>query len=81
MDTTDVGLTATRLAYRRRESVRVNASHGKGVRCSSCGQPITAEQIQYELEANESAEAGARFMHFDCFNEWCKRRQPKAPSS
>ncbi len=53
------------------EPLRTWAGRGTGVRCSLCGVPIRAEDIEYEVELLTPAGAarGLHF-HFNCYRAW-----------
>ena len=55
----------TEITYRSRH--RTWAGHGSGAACDLCRDPITREEIEYEVE--ESGKDSIR-MHFACYQRW-----------
>ena len=75
VENVDVPLTA----YRK--PLRTWAGHGTGARCSSCGETIQPQDIEYEIELpTMNGERPMRFQpgtdgrslrfHFACYRKW-----------
>jgi len=47
---------------------RTWAGHGTGASCDLCRQTVTSEQIEYEVELDESRQSIR--MHFACYQRW-----------
>ena len=52
------------------EPVRTWAGHGTGALCSLCGQPISAEDIEYEVELAPEADSRGLQFHVECYRVW-----------
>src|ERR1700733_2486717 len=64
-----MGMLAHRLP--RARGRQLYAGHGEGLPCACCGETITPEQVQYDVEWDE--EGGSRkvlSMHLPCYDSW-----------
>ena len=46
------------------------AGHGSGATCSVCGNAVTREEIEYEVELPPGALAKSLRFHFACYQRW-----------
>lgn len=71
-------LSLQRLAQERIESgqlpcdpsARMWGSRGSGAACALCGRPISAEEIEYEVETKLNGTAGTLQFHRACHSIW-----------
>jgi hypothetical protein len=60
----------------QREPLRTWAGHGTGVTCNGCGLPITAHEIEYEVELPPGGDAASLNFHLACYRTWADRGNP-----
>jgi len=76
MDTTEELLqdsdVPTHILYRNRH--RTWAGLGSGASCDVCKEPISPEQIEYEIVIEDAAGAEAVRLHFDCYDRWASNQ-------
>lgn len=53
-----------------RKPRRMWAGHGSGTLCDLCGEPIQADQIEYEVELADDGGTPALNLHIGCFETW-----------
>jgi len=61
----------TEAGYRPR---RTWAGLGTGASCDLCREPISTEQIEYEIVIEDAAGAEAVRLHFDCYDRWASNQ-------
>ncbi len=51
---------------------RIFGSRGDGSRCACCDQPITASDVQYDMDSSseDGAASGTISMHLQCYEVW-----------
>jgi hypothetical protein len=61
------------LLRQQREPLRTWAGHGTGVTCNGCGEPIQANEVEYEVEMPAGSEAPRLNFHLACYRVWAGR--------
>jgi hypothetical protein len=67
-----------------RSPTRMWGGHGSGARCMICGDSVTSDELEYELEfapLEEGHSSTNRHVHIRCFSAWEFERQNLAPST
>ncbi len=56
------------------------AGKGNGRRCNVCEQPITSDQVEYEIDCEQADGIQSYRMHNECFFLWREAAQSKSRS-
>ena len=59
---------------------RIFGGYGSGIRCAACEEPITSDQVEYELEHGPASMLN---MHLTCYSLWqvhCAMRARRHPT-